>query len=245
MRHRLTLAMIALNVAVFELVFSMPERMMDGVFEAFAFNPAAAAEVWRLATSMFLHASASHLFFNMLGLYFFGSVLEDSVKPSRWLAVYFLSGVAGSLVYAFFGSVPAVGASGCIFGLMGTTMMLKPKETVKLYVFPLPLGLIAILYALTQVALSAVPQQMASVAYTAHIGGLAAGFLFSFLFNARQALRGLLVLLLIAVVLFAAFPIFGLLIGIGEVVLDVFDFVVGLLLYGFAKLVLSGIWAAF
>jgi len=174
---RITSALILINIAVFLLVFSMPEAMMENTFSTFQFSSSGFLEVWRWLTSMFLHASASHIFFNMLALYFFGNAIEDEIGARRFLLIYFLSGVAGNLAYGLTSAVPAVGASGCIFGIMGAAMLMKPKEMINMYVFPLPLGVIAMLYVLTQAALAAVPVNEMGIAYMAHIGGLAAGSL--------------------------------------------------------------------
>ncbi|MDQ5813794.1 MAG: rhomboid family intramembrane serine protease, partial [Actinomycetota bacterium] len=81
----------------------------------------AEGEAWRLLTSLFLHSGFTHLALNMISLYFLGSFAEVSFGRSRFLALYFISGIAGGLAYLYFGAFnsPAVGASGAIFGLLG------------------------------------------------------------------------------------------------------------------------------
>ncbi|MCK4531742.1 MAG: rhomboid family intramembrane serine protease [Candidatus Aenigmarchaeota archaeon] len=239
---RLTWALIILNVIVFELVFSMPEALLKQMFDLFAFSSPHLLEVWRLITSLFLHASASHLFFNMLGLYFFGKVLEGEVKPKKFLLIYFLSGIAGNLVYGFTSSTMVVGASGCVFGLMGFAMLMKPKKMINLYVFPLPLGVIAILYAVVETLLVYFGEAVSGVAHVAHIAGLVIGVLFAFRMDPKRAGKGLLWLIAFLAILVLLGPILGLIMGIGNFILGAFDFVVGIVLYGLAKLLGLVLW---
>ncbi|UCC91259.1 MAG: rhomboid family intramembrane serine protease, partial [Candidatus Aenigmatarchaeota archaeon] len=193
-------------------------------------------------TSLFLHASASHLFFNMLGLYFFGKVLEEEVRPKVFLLIYFLSGIAGNLVYGFTSADPVVGASGCVFGLMGFAMLMKPKKMINFYVFPLPLGVIAILYAVVETMLVYFGEAVSGVAHVAHVAGLAVGVLFAFKAEPKRAGKGLLWLIAFFAILILLGPILGLIIGIGNFILGAFDFVVGFVLYGLAYLIGLVLW---
>jgi membrane associated rhomboid family serine protease len=240
MKNKLTWSFIIVNVLAFELIFSMPKELFDQAFALLSFSMPHALELWRWLTSLFMHADASHLFFNMLALYFFGRVLEEEAGARQWLLVYFLSGLAGNLVYGLTSSVPAVGASGCIFGLMGAAMLLKPGETSRLFVIPLPLGFIAIIYILSQVALSAMLAP--GIAYAAHVGGLIAGSALIFYFRPDRAMKSLLVMLVLVCLLLFLGPIVGLAVGIGELVLSVIDFAVGRVLYTLAKLLFSWVW---
>jgi len=243
MENKLTWSLIIINVLIFELIFSMPGAMFNQAFDMLSFSGWQSLQLWRWFTSMFLHANASHLFLNMLALYFFGRVLEDELSGRQWLSIYFISGVAGNLVYGLTSGMPAVGASGCIFGLLGAAMLLKPKELIRIYIFPLPLGFIAILYILTQVALAAIPADVVGIAYMAHIGGLVAGSGFMFYYKPKDAFRGLFWMILCLGLLLILGPVIGLIVGIGQVILGVFDFIVGIVLYGTAKLLLAWIWA--
>jgi len=73
----LTNLLIIINVAIFLVVFSMPDALLEQTFALLGFSGTSMFEIWRWFTSLFLHASASHLFFNMIALYFFGRVVED------------------------------------------------------------------------------------------------------------------------------------------------------------------------
>jgi membrane associated rhomboid family serine protease len=239
---RITKALILANVVVFELVFSMPESLMQTTFDLLAFSSPHVLEVWRFITSLFLHASASHLFFNMLGLYFFGKVLEEELKAKRFLLVYFLSGIAGSLAYGLTSASPVVGASGCIFGLMGFAMLTRPKKMIKLYVFPLPLGLIAIIYAVIETMLVYFGEMVSGVAHIAHVAGMVVGALFAFWADPKRAGKGLLWLIAFVVIIIILGPVFGFIIGIGNLILGAVDFIVGIVLYGLAYLLGIVLW---
>jgi membrane associated rhomboid family serine protease len=240
-----TKLLILLNVAIFLIVFSMPEDLLQATFGTFDFSSGKFLEVWRWITTMFLHGSASHLFFNMVALYFFGSVLEDEIGRKKFLAIYFLSGLAGSVIYGLTSATPAVGASGAIFGVMGASMFCHPKKLIKLYILPLPLGLVAILFILAQVTLAAVPLHVSGIAYTAHIGGLVMGSILMFYMEPKAALKGFGMVLVLLVLLIALWPFIGFVVGIGQAVLGFIDLIVGFVLYGIAKLLLSWVWVIF
>jgi rhomboid protease GluP len=86
--------------------------------------PVLAGQVWRLATAMFLHAGILHLLVNGWALYQLGALVEILLGSARLAAIYFASGLAGSLASVAWdlvsgNAVPSVGASGAIFGLLG------------------------------------------------------------------------------------------------------------------------------
>ncbi len=81
---------------------------------------------WQLVTSMFTHVQLWHIGFNMFALYALGPQLELAVGRARFLALYFLSGLAGSAL-VFWGDRGALGASGAIFGLMGALLIVAIK----------------------------------------------------------------------------------------------------------------------
>lgn len=107
---------------------------------------------WTILTAIFLHASILHIASNLFFLIFFGFILEEQVSKSRWLTAFFITGLVGSLgfvgydVLGYFasGGIPtvdcAVGASGAVYGIMGTAVGLK---VVILLIFLLGLDLFA------------------------------------------------------------------------------------------------------
>jgi len=108
--------------------------------------------LWTLITSMFMHAGIAHLIFNMISLFFVGSLVERLIGKRRYFWFYMVAGVFAGLVFAalsgFFGygigakifgdpSVGGVGASGAIFGLVGILSVLIPRKKVSLIAGPL------------------------------------------------------------------------------------------------------------
>lgn len=112
-------------------------------------------QVWRLVTAEFLHASVPHLFINMLVLHFLGRSLERMWSARKFLTVYMLCGVAGNLFFTLLAArgviptwMPAVGASGCIYGLLGIVAVLFPQATVYIYfLFPMKIRTAAYIFA--------------------------------------------------------------------------------------------------
>ena len=190
-----TLWIIGINVVLFLGIFPFAvsnEKILNYV----AFNPADflhGINVWTLLTSMFMHASPTHLFMNMLSLIFIGSFLERLIGSKRFLGIYMASGIIGNLLYVaaylIFGgqSIPAVGASGAIFGIAGMLAVLTPK--MKVYIMFIPLALpmwlgVAIMLALLWLVSSPVFASLTGInlliGNAAHLGGLLCGLGYAF-----------------------------------------------------------------
>ena len=125
-------------------------------------------EWYRLITAAFLHASMIHLLFNMLVLWFIGAPVERAIGRGRFLAIYIVSGLAGSAGAIIFSpNVVTVGASGAIFGILGAALVLEGQKN---YVLGgQALGLIAVNLIFT----FAIP----NISIGGHIGGLIGGAL--------------------------------------------------------------------
>jgi rhomboid protease GluP len=138
----------------------------------------AQGEVWRLLSSMFLHSGIAHLGLNMLSLYFLGAFVEQAFGRGRFLALYLLSGISGGLAYLYFGgfNVPAVGASGAIFGLLGGVLGYALRRRTFSWQNPLIRQLLILLALNLYLGFS-----ISNVSNTAHLGGLAGGFIFGWL----------------------------------------------------------------
>ena len=107
-------------------------------------------QVWRFITFQFLHANFQHLLFNMLGLYFFGQMMETYLGRQRFLTFYLLCGVAGAVAYLVLWAmgvlvssafIPLVGASAGIFGILAAAAQVAPRATVMLMFPPMPVAL--------------------------------------------------------------------------------------------------------
>ncbi len=143
-----------------------------------------------LVTSMFLHGGLLHVGGNMLFLWIFGDNVEDYFGHLPYLLFYLFCGVGSGLLHVAFNwgsTIPALGASGAISGVMGAYLMLFPRERILTLVFifivPLPAVFILVYWfviqfaeAVTTVGSSALPQN-GGVAVWAHVGGFLLGML--------------------------------------------------------------------
>jgi membrane associated rhomboid family serine protease len=170
-----TLALVALNVLVYLITVYQGGGVSAPGGELFDKGALVGAQIYaqgdwyRIVTAMFLHASLLHLVFNMVALYWLGTVVEQAVGTWRYLLIYFVSGIAGSAGALVFSSPFAVtvGASGAIFGIMGALLVLEYRVTGSL-AGP-ALGLIVLNLLLT----FAIP----NISKGGHVGGLIGGIL--------------------------------------------------------------------
>ena len=183
MRFSAVKSLVAANVLVFFLQ-SLSKGALD---ELFALWPLQSIDgqsyfhIWQIVTYAFLHSTdnITHLLFNMLGLWMFGSEIERYVGPRRLLACYFASVVTAALSQLFipilFGAPPAptIGASGGVFGLLLAYAFLFPRrKVIPLFPpIPMPAWLFATLYAGVELFLG-VTGTLSGVAHFAHLGGM-------------------------------------------------------------------------
>ena len=175
----ITQALLLINVAVFFI-----NQLFGQVFtQWFALWPLGAGFLpWQVISYAFLHGGYEHLFFNMLGLWMFGSELERIWGPRRFIQFYTASVLAAAAaqlaVAALTGSVyPTIGASGGLFGLLLAFGMMFPHRTILLFfVIPIPARMLVVLYGAFELY-QGVTGSQAGVAHFAHLGGMLGGFL--------------------------------------------------------------------
>ena len=141
-------------------------------------------EIWQLVTYGFMHAGLAHIFFNMFALFMFGSDIERSMGPRKYLSYYFTcvigAAVAQIAVMALTKGppVPTLGASGAVFGILLAFGIAYPYR--RLIVFPIPIPmpawLFVMIYGTLELGLGVFGTQQ-GVAHFAHLGGMAAGYL--------------------------------------------------------------------
>lgn len=138
-------------------------------------------EFWRLATYLFLHGGFWHLVFNLFALWMFGMPVESQWGGREFLKYYFLCGVGAALIsvaLAPHSSIPIIGASGAVYGLLVAFAMLYPDAVVYLYfLIPVKAAHMALLFGAVEFfmgASSATP----GVARFAHLGGMVTGYLY-------------------------------------------------------------------
>jgi membrane associated rhomboid family serine protease len=139
--------------------------------------------IWQPLTFQFLHGGLTHLFFNLLGIWFFGRFVEERLGPARMLRIYFTCGVLGGLLHTtlafllpqFFGATAVVGASAGVCGLLAAFAMLEPAGEILVF-FVLPVRAQHFLIASLSIAgfFTVVPSDPL-IAHAAHLGGLLGG----------------------------------------------------------------------
>jgi len=135
-------------------------------------------ELWRLVTSMFLHGDVLHLFSNMFSLLIFGSYIELGFSKFKFVLIYFLSGILGSVFTIFLLPLNTIslGASGAIFGLIGAALSILITDRNN------PLIFLGLIYAFYFVISSFSP----GINYFAHIFGLLGGFATGYLLRRNK-----------------------------------------------------------
>ncbi len=176
----ITQALLLINVAVFCIDFffaGMLSRFGALYSLGWGFMP------WQVVTYAFLHGSIGHLFFNMLGLWMFGSELERLWGQPRFVRFYAASVLAAAamqlIVNILLGShVPTVGASGGLFGLLLAFGMMFPNRTIMPLFPPIPMKAktFVAIYGGLELLLGVTGTQQ-GVAHFAHLGGMLGGYL--------------------------------------------------------------------
>ena len=133
-------------------------------------------QIWRLVTSMFLHGDLQHLIYNLMGILWFGAVVEDLYEKWQYLTIYFVSGVFGSL-FTLIILPPAtlsLGASGAVYGLVAVVFLQLYRQDQ----FTLILGIVYL-------AASFIGSLAPGVNLWAHLFGFAGGALCHYIFKKR------------------------------------------------------------
>jgi membrane associated rhomboid family serine protease len=187
-----TTLLIVACALVFFYEISLDDYSRDYFISRYALVPAH-LRASTLVTSMFLHGGWSHIIGNMIFLWAFGKSLEDAMGHSKFLTFYLVSGVAAAIVQIFFNfnsTLPTLGASGAIAGVMGAYLVKFPRARIHTLIFlfifitttDIPAAFILIYWFITQLFSeygSITQTQVANggVAYAAHIGGFITGMI--------------------------------------------------------------------
>jgi membrane associated rhomboid family serine protease len=194
-----TFGLIALNVLAFFVELAQPsDAALQSFIQAWGVVPreySSARDLpptiplpfWStLLTSMFLHGGWMHLGGNMLYLWIFGDNLEKVMGAARFVIFYLACGLAASFAHIIFGpgsTIPAVGASGAISGVLGGYLLLFPKNRIRVLtrggIAHVPaivvLGFWIFIQFINGIGSMANTTETGGVAYMAHIGGFVAG----------------------------------------------------------------------
>lgn len=195
--------LITLNIAIFALGFFWKLPYSDGIESGMAvpmyygyYSVDMAwtqGEFWRLITYQFLHASVGHLLFNMIALYYFGSLMENIMGRKRYLFFYLLCGIAGALfssilasfglfekgeMFNYWNYVPMVGASGSIYGILAAGAVVFPATRVRLILPPVEMSMRTLVLCLLGLAVLFIVFGWENAGGEAgHLGGMIMGFL--------------------------------------------------------------------
>ena len=167
--------LLAANILAFFVQQTVP-----GFTELLMFVPRLAlVRPWTIVTYMFLHAGFSHIAFNMLSLYFFGSRVESRLGSGRFLWLYLISGVSGAaLSFLFSFNASIYGASAAVFGVSLAFAMFWPREQIFIWgVFPVEARVLVIIS--TIITLWSIGSGTGGgVAHFAHLGGYVGAYVF-------------------------------------------------------------------
>ncbi|MGA2922761.1 MAG: rhomboid family intramembrane serine protease [Candidatus Sulfotelmatobacter sp.] len=203
--------LIGLNLVIFFFEWALDPRSLNLVIHQFGVVPyhlavflggsnrySLAAIVLPFFTSMFLHGSWMHVIGNMWFLYIFGDNVEDYLGHFKYLAFYILTGLIAMVTQVainMHSTLPTVGASGAIAGVLGAYFVLYPRARVLTWFFvfvmwvpaSIILGYWFVLNFLsgTATALAVQGQNMGGVAFWAHVGGFISGALLVKVFGER------------------------------------------------------------
>ena len=192
--------LIAICVAVFVYEFTLPPRALEAFFFQYGVIPAELVQfqnVSSLLTSMFLHGGIGHLLGNMVFLFVFGDNIEDAMGHVSYLLFYLLTGIAAALTQVLLNpdsTIPMIGASGAISGVMGAYIVLFPHGKVRAVVFftvmlvPawIMIGVWFALQLFSGFSTLGGPD-VGGTAFWAHVGGFVAGAILVWIFRDKAA----------------------------------------------------------
>lgn len=132
---------------------------------------------WTPITYMFVHGGFTHIFFNLLVLYFFGPRVEQRLGSERFIALYLIAGITGALFSFMTPSAAIIGASGAIYGVEMAYAYFWPRDQIYIWgVLPIEARWLVLITVGMQ--LFFIRQGGGGVAYFAHLGGFAGAFLY-------------------------------------------------------------------
>lgn len=202
-----TVPLVTYGLLILNILFFLVELLGGDVFIIqWAFIPARflanpTGNFLTLFTSMFMHAGWMHLLGNMLYLWIFGDNVEDFLGHSKFLSFYLLCGLAATFAQMAVNpgsAIPNLGASGAIAGVLGAYIVLFPHRRVRVLIIRsvvlmpalIVIGVWIGLQLLSGIgSIAAMAGESGGVAYMAHIGGFAAGFVLTFFFRGSEKPR--------------------------------------------------------
>ena len=191
--------LIALNVVIFviELITGGGVAAYSPLISFLGLTPVLLSQQpWTIISSMFVHGNFLHILINMISLYFLGSFFIRAAGERSFLAVFFLGGLAGNILYfvlgylVLLGLLPpsfghpfniGIGASGGIFALAGALAVMVPRVPVFIFFIPVPMPLWVAVIILVFISFL-----FSGIAWEAHLGGLLLGLAAGLIFRRRR-----------------------------------------------------------
>jgi membrane associated rhomboid family serine protease len=211
----ITLGLIMANVGLFIYELSLPADKLEQLYHIWGMAPArffhpqwagstgySPFPIWSFVTSMFLHGGWMHLVSNMWALWLFGDNVEDRMGHIRFLLFYLFCGIVAGLSHLILHpgtTIPTIGASGAIAGVMGAYFLLFPFSRILVLMpvlfyplfFEIPAVFYLFLWFMSQfwsgtLSLSARQENYGGIAFWAHVGGFLAGLVFQRVFVKKR-----------------------------------------------------------
>ena len=195
-----TIAVIAANIMV-----SLKGFNDTYFFDRYKFSIGAirSGQKERMLTSGFLHVDVAHLFFNMFTLYFFADVVISWFGQGKFIIIYFISLLAGSLLALFFHRdetyYSAVGASGAVTGILYSAILLQPNDSLYLMFIPIPIPAYVLGIGYLLYSIYGMKSRLGNIGHTAHFGGAVGGYLTTLIFMPGLLATDTLMVILLAI----------------------------------------------
>ncbi|MEO0570479.1 MAG: rhomboid family intramembrane serine protease [Bacteroidota bacterium] len=206
--HMATIAIIAANVLVSIRGFN--DQLF---FERYKFSIGGinAGQKERTLTSGFLHVDFAHLLFNMFTLFFFANVVITWFGSVKFVIIYFISLLAGSLLaLSFHKSEPfysAVGASGAVTGILYSAILLEPDMRLGIMFIPIPLPAYVLGIGYLFYSIYGMKNRIGNIGHSAHFGGAIGGYLTTLLFRPSLFMTDTLMVILLALPILILFAL--------------------------------------
>lgn len=193
-----TRILVILNIIIFFYTYLRPREIFLNIIWTFGIKPyyiIHGQQLYTLLTSMFLHGDLHHIFGNMIYLWIFGDNVEDRLGHIKFLIFYISAGIMSGIIQTVItpnSTIPMIGASGAISGILGIYIVLFPWAKIHTFIFSLFIWIVEIpayyylgFWFLLQllygfVSLRGIPLP---VAYWAHISGFVYGFIIATIFK--------------------------------------------------------------
>jgi len=188
----LTLTPLNEAITLYETYSLFPARLYDGVY------------INTLLTYAFLHGNWMHLIANCVSLLGAGAIVETDLGHLKFLGAFISSGVIAGLFHSMLNplsSVPIIGASGAIFGVIAVLFLLMPFKITYALAIPLPSVVVGLILSIIELYSLYTPTDL-MIAHDAHIAGFAFGCIYAFTVDKRRAMKGLIVALIVLGVMY-------------------------------------------